>query len=126
MWVTLLLTLVLGMSLGVMLNELVLGGGQAESSEEDRRGGRTNRFKNMLERELDLSAEQTQDLEKVLGANDEKARDFWKQTRSAYAELRTEFRQEIRALLTPEQQKRFDEMMAKHDKERHQRRTKKR
>jgi hypothetical protein len=126
MWVTLLLTLVLGMSLGVMLNELVLGGGQGEAEERGDRASRTGRFKTMLVRELGLSAEQTKDLEKVLNANDVKARDFWKHTRSAYAELRTEFRQEIRNLLTSDQQKRFDEMMAKHDEERHRRRTNKR
>jgi Spy/CpxP family protein refolding chaperone len=125
MWFTLLLTLVLGMSLGVMLDELVLGGVEDKGSRNGDREDRTARFKAMLERELDLSPEQTAQLEGVLSTNNERARAFWSHTREEYRELRNDFRQEIRALLTPEQQKRFDDRMAEHDEKRHRRDSKK-
>lgn len=124
MWVTLLLTLVLGMSLGVMLNELVLGGERGERSERSERGqdgdrkDRSERFKTWLEKELELSSEQIANLENVLDAYNERSRKVWSQSQDAYHDLRMEFRQEVRALLNPEQQKRFNEMMAEHDKRR--------
>ena len=124
MWVTLLLTLVLGMSLGVMLNELVLGGerdeqsGRSSRAQDGDRKDRSARFKAWLEKELDLSSEQMANIENVLGAYNEKSREIWSQSQDAYRDLRMEFRQEVRALLNSEQQKRFDEMMAEHDKRR--------
>ena len=121
MWVTLFLTLVLGMSLGVMLNELVMGGERGERSERSQDGDRKDRsarFKTWLEKELDLSSEQIANLEKVLDAYNEKSREIWSQSQNAYRDLRTEFRQEVRDVLNPEQKKRFDEMMAKHDERR--------
>lgn len=118
MWVTLLLTLVLGMSLGVLLDEFVLGGDRGARRQDDSREDRSGRFKAMLVRELELSPEQVEGLERILASNNEKARAFWRDTRSAYAELRKQFREEIRALLRPEQQQRFDEMMVEHDQRR--------
>lgn len=120
-WVSLTLTLVLGISLGILLDELVLGGERDSRRGESSRQSRTERFKAKLENELDLSREQKEELEKALASSNERARAFWKETRSAYSELRKEFRQEIRALLTPEQQKRFDEMMAREDARRKKR-----
>jgi uncharacterized membrane-anchored protein YhcB (DUF1043 family) len=114
MWVALFLTLILGMSLGVLLDRNLTG----QRSQGDRRTS----FKERLESELQLSPEQKEELEKVLTANRARADDFWKQTRSSYAELRQEFRQLIRALLTPEQQERFDAMMAEIDARRAARR----
>ena len=121
MWVTLLLTLVLGMSLGVMLNEFVLGGeqsGRSSRAQDGDRKDRSARFKAWLEKELDLSSEQMANIENVLGAYNEKSREIWSQSQDAYRNLRMEFRQEVRAFLNSEQQKRFDEMMAEHDKRR--------
>jgi Spy/CpxP family protein refolding chaperone len=114
MWVTLFLTLILGMSLGILLDRNLTG----QRHQDDRKTS----FKDMLESELGLSPEQKEELEKVLTANRARADDFWTQTRSSYAELRQEFRQLIRALLTPEQQERFDDMMAEIDARRAARR----
>jgi Spy/CpxP family protein refolding chaperone len=121
MWATLSLALVLGMSLGILLDRFVLD--RNDSRTQRRHTDGSDRFLTKLERELDLSSEQKAQLEKVLSANRQKARDFWKQTRGSYAELREEFRQEIRTVLTPEQQKRFDEMMAEEDARRRERRN---
>jgi Spy/CpxP family protein refolding chaperone len=124
MWATLSLTLVLGMSLGILLDRFVLDRDDSRTQRRHRDG--SDHFLTKLERELDLSSEQKAQLEKVLAANRQKARDFWKHTRGSYAELRQEFRQEIRTVLTPEQQKRFDEMMAKEDARRRERRSEER
>jgi len=127
MWVTLLLTLVLGMSLGVMLNELVMGGERGEQNERGERSGpsqdsdrkeRSQRFKTRLEKELELVPEQVTNLEALLDDYNEKSRGIWSQSQEAYRDLRMEFRQELRGFLNPEQQKRFDELMAEHDKRR--------
>ena len=118
MWATLVLTLVLGMSLGVLLDRNI----DFFQSRDGNRQSRSGRFLSMLETELDLSSEQKEDLTKVLAANREKADAFWREARSSYAELRKEFREQIRTVLNPEQQERFDAMMAKHDAQREQRR----
>lgn len=118
MWLTLLLTLVLGMSLGILLDALVLGRDDVANQHDQSRGDRTERFKAKLERELSLTSDQMRKLETVLAANREKADAFWKQSRESYNELRKEFRQAIRDTLTPEQQTKYDEMVRKHDERR--------
>lgn len=117
-WVTLLLTLVLGMSIGVVLNELCLGGERSSRSQDGDRKDRSAGFKAWLEKELDLSSDQIGNLENVLDAYNEKSREIWSQSQNAYRDLRMEFRQEVRAILKSEQQKRFDELMAEHDERR--------
>jgi Spy/CpxP family protein refolding chaperone len=124
MWVTLLLTLILGMSLGVMLNELVLGGEKGERNERSSRStdndreSRSQRFKSWLQKELELAPEQVEQLEKLLDGYSEKSRQISSQSQKAYHDLRMEFRQEVRTFLNPEQLERFNELMARHDERR--------
>jgi len=118
MWLTLLLTLILGVSLGILLDALVLGRDDVGSRHDRSRGDRTERFKSKLESELGLTPEQMQELDTVLASNREKADALWKQSRESYLELRKELRQAIRDTLTPEQQKKYDEMVAEHDERR--------
>jgi Spy/CpxP family protein refolding chaperone len=124
MYVTLLLILVLGMSLGVLLDRFVLieARGDTRESRDHREHG--ERFINHLQSELKLSPEQRESLEDKLATNREKAEAFWKETRSSYGELRKEFRKDIRDLLTPDQQKRYDELLAAEDARRRERRQK--
>ncbi len=117
MWATLVLTLILGMSLGVRLDRNLHFWSHGHDSES-----RSRRFMSMLEKELELSSEQKENLTKVLAANREKADAFWSDTRNSYAELRKEFRKQIRSVLNPEQQERFDAMMAEVDARREERR----
>ncbi len=117
MWATLVLTLILGMSLGVLLDRNIDFWSHGHDSES-----RSRRFMSMLEKELELSSEQKENLTKVLAANREKADAFWSDTRNSYAELRKEFRKQIRSVLNPEQQERFDAMMAEVDARREERR----
>jgi Spy/CpxP family protein refolding chaperone len=118
MWLTLLLTLILGMCLGILLDALVLGRDEGGDRRNQSRGDRTERYKAKLENELGLTPDQMNELDRVLTSNREKADAFWKQSRESYNELRKEFRQAIRALLTPEQQEKYDEMVRKHDERR--------
>ena len=118
MWLTLLLTLVLGMSLGILLDALVLGRDDVQSGHNQSRGEKTERFKAKLENELGLTPDQMQELDTILASNREKADAFWKQSRESYNELRKDFRQAIRDILTPEQQTQYDEMVRKHDERR--------
>ncbi len=118
MWLTLLLTLILGMSLGILLDALVLGRDDRGGPHGQSDGDRNERFKAKLESELGLTPEQMQELDTVLASNREKADVFWKQSRKSYQELRKEFRQAIRDMLTPEQQNKYDEMVRKHDERR--------
>ncbi|MFQ5789116.1 MAG: Spy/CpxP family protein refolding chaperone [Acidobacteriota bacterium] len=112
MWLTLALTLVLGMSVGILLDRWVLDPHEGWQSRGHRHRDRGERLLSRLDEELGLSAEQRARLEKLLADNREKAHAFWKETRDAYSQLRQEFRHQIRALLSAEQQERFDELYA--------------
>ena len=124
MWATLLLTLVLGMSLGVLLDRFVFNEARGDTQRSRGHRGHGGRFIDRLESELRLSPEQRENLEQILTVNREKADAFWEETRSSYSELRKEFRQVIRDSLAPEQQKRFDEMLAAEDAKRKKRNKK--
>jgi hypothetical protein len=124
MYVTLLLTLILGMSLGVLLDRFVLNEARGDTRQSRERRSHGERFIDHLQSELKLSTEQRENLEQMLAVNREKADAFWKKTRSSYTELRKEFRQDIRKLLTPDQQKRYDELLAAEDARRKQRNQK--
>lgn len=117
MWASLLLTLIVGMGMGVAIDRLAL--------ERDGRGGdrrdRGARLAARLNSELQLTPEQQVKVEATLASNRERAQQFWNESRSAYETLREEFRRDIRALLTPEQQERFDEMVQRDDERRRRR-----
>jgi hypothetical protein len=110
------------MSLGILLDRFVLNVRMDDFAHDRDRESRNERFIEHLDHELNLSPQQKVELQDVLGANRTKADAFWKETRSSYAELRKEFRQEIRALFSPEQQKRYDEILAEADAKREKRR----
>lgn len=125
MWVTVAASLVLGMSLGVLLDRFALspGGLLARDSAEHR--SRSERFLAMLAEELDLTAEQRGELERVLAANREKARAYWAESRREFDSLRERFRHDIRSLLSPDQRSRFDDLMEREDARRRKRRSEK-
>jgi uncharacterized membrane-anchored protein YhcB (DUF1043 family) len=120
MWAALGLTLVLGVGLGVVLDRVVLDAPRHESHARDLRE-RDQQLLERLVRELGLTPEQRGRLDRVLDANRGRAHAFWKQTRGSYAELRAEFRRDIRGLLDPKQQRLFDQIAAREDREREER-----
>ncbi len=117
MWVSLVLTLIVGVGMGVAIDRLVL-------ERDGRGGGRRDRGARLAERfnrELQLTSEQQAAVEAALASNRERAREFWSQSQASFETLRSEFRQDIRALLNPEQQERFDEMVRRDDEGRRRR-----
>ncbi len=113
MWVVLGLTLLSGVGLGVALDRLVLDPAMESRGQSHDRGEHRMRYVQRLERELGLSPEQKVQLEEALEAHGDKARECRDDARSEYAKLRERFRDDVRALLTPEQRDRFDEMLAR-------------
>ncbi|MGH9461685.1 MAG: hypothetical protein ACRD1X_10745 [Vicinamibacteria bacterium] len=116
-WASLLSTLIVGMGMGVAMDRLVL---DRDARGGDRRG-RVSGLAERLNNELRLTPEQQTKVEAALTANQERAREFWRESQTAYETLRNEFRQDIRTLLTPEQRARFDEMIRRGDDRRRRR-----
>jgi len=114
MWASLCLTLIVGMGAGVAVDRLLL---DRDGRDGDRRE-RGDRLVTRLTRELQLTSEQQAAVEAALVSNRERARQFWDESQTAFETLRKEFRQEIRALLNPEQQERFDDMEQREDERR--------
>lgn len=126
MWATLLVTLVTGAGLGVLVDRLVLLPTVHSSARDgsDRRGEHREHGRRLMETlraELELSEDQAAALEEVMSANHETARSFWRESRREFDTLRQRFRSDIRALLTEEQNERFDRLLAERDA-RHQER----
>jgi len=118
MWAALAVALVAGLGSGVALDRLVLSGPPRAERRAHEHRQRAERYVEELTRELDLSPEQRSRVESILEANHEKARAYWERARDEYRTLREEFRSEIRAALTAEQQQRFDELLALRDSKR--------
>ena len=116
-WLSLALTLVVGMSLGVAVDRLVVPPNEVPVSDRAPRRGREQARKLVawLDKELNLTPEQEAKLEELRIANREKAHTFWKDYQKSYSRLRREFRQEIRSLLDPQQEKRFDALLERID-----------
>lgn len=121
MGVTLVATLVIGMGVGIIVDRFLLPVTVHSGSRDvERRGSgeHRDRGRRMVERlrsGLDLSDEQAVLLEEVVNENHETAHEFWKNSRQEYETLRQQFRADIRALLTDEQQGKFDEMVAEYE-----------
>jgi Spy/CpxP family protein refolding chaperone len=113
MWMVLGLTLLSGVGLGVALDRLVLDPAMESRGQSHDRDEHRRRYVLRLERALDLSPEQKAGLEEALEAHGKKARECREDARSEYAKLGERFREDVRALLTPEQRDRFDEMLAR-------------
>jgi hypothetical protein len=122
MWVALGLTLLSGVGAGVALDRLVLidvfGAGERSHDHEARR----QRYLDKLDREIGLSPEQRAQVEQILELSHQKAHAIEDGKRAEYAKLRQQFRDEVGAILEPGQRGRFDQMLARDDRERRQRR----
>jgi Spy/CpxP family protein refolding chaperone len=123
MWLALALAVVAGAGLGVALDRLVLGPRASASTSrnegsEERHQRHEKRLLERLRSELDLEPDQEARLKDLLENNHDRARAFWDNVHQDYARLRQDFRSQIRALLTPEQQTRFDRMLERQDSRR--------
>lgn len=78
-----------------------------------RRVDRQQRYQQMLERfgtQLNLTPEQKEQVKVLFEAKRQKMKALREETRPRYDEIRRAAKEDIRKLLTPEQQKKFDQM----------------
>jgi hypothetical protein len=118
MWVVLGLTLVSGIGAGVVLDRLVLIEVFGQKRHSRDHASYRQRYIDKLDTELGLSADQKARLEQILEAAHEQVQTAKDRARAEYRKLRQQARDQIRSILDQEQQRRFDEMMARHDRER--------
>jgi Spy/CpxP family protein refolding chaperone len=112
-WLVLLVVFVLGSVTGAALTGLYrsrAGGGGAEARER----AMHERFEKMRS-ELSLTDQQTTSVRTILDETRNEYRALRTELRPRFEEPRMKARTRIRALLTPEQQKKFDAMMAQQD-----------
>lgn len=106
-WKAVLWALVAGILLGVAVTRVVHS--RRGFSPERRHG----RMAEMMGRKLKLSPEQKEKLREILKAKREKMRAMRSEMEPKLDELRQSTRLEIRAILTPEQQEKFDRLEEK-------------
>lgn len=80
-----------------------------------RRRSGPERFIQNLTRDLNLTPDQVEKIKVILDESNQKFRDFRRQLRPQFDELRKEGRGRIRQVLTPEQVTKFDEIMSRLD-----------
>jgi hypothetical protein len=85
-----------------------------------RRGPNTERMLNKLSGKLDLDAGQRKSVESVLLAKSAELEKLHKETRDSFERVRLSTQDEIRKVLKPDQQKKFDELSARWE-QRHKR-----
>jgi len=73
-------------------------------------GGLRTNFVEKLHRDLKLSAEQHQRIEKIVAESQERTKELWKQAGQPIRNEVQETKEKIRAELTPEQRQRFEEL----------------
>jgi Spy/CpxP family protein refolding chaperone len=111
-WLVLIAVFVLGCVTGVALTGLYRS--RASSGPESRERAMHERFERMRT-ELSLTDQQTTAVRTILDETRNEYRALRTELRPRFEEPRMKARSRIRALLTPEQQKKFDALVAKQD-----------
>lgn len=111
MWLVLMAVFVLGVATGAALTGLYRS---RASGPEARERAMHERFEKMR-RELNLTDEQTTAVRTILDETRNEYRALKTELRPRFEEPRQKARARIRALLNPEQQKKFDAMVAQQD-----------
>jgi len=111
MWSVLVGVFVLGAITGAALSGLYRS---RASGSETREKAMHERFENMR-RELSLTDEQTTAVRAIIDETRKEYRALRAELRPRFEEPRQKARKRIRALLTPDQQKKFDAMVAQQD-----------
>jgi hypothetical protein len=71
-------------------------------------------FVGQLSNRLDLTAQQDQQIQKIVADGQQRSRDLWKLVAPQFQVLWHDTRQQIRDALTPEQRKQFEQLMKQH------------
>ena len=117
MWLVLVAVFVLGSVTGVALTGLYRSRAAAGDRPESREKAMHERFEKMRT-ELKLTDEQTKAVQAIIGETRNEYRALRTELRPRFEEPRQKARTRIRALLTPEQQQKFDGMIAQQDAQR--------
>ena len=118
LWLAVAVVFTLGCATGAFLDSayrLRAGGARNES-----RGGRRNpeHMFEKMRRELELDERQAAEVHQILDETRNEYRNLRSEARPRFDAIRQSARTRIRALLTPEQQQRFDARVAEMDKRR--------
>lgn len=117
-WLVLLVVFVLGSVTGAALTGLYRSrAGAGSGGAEARERAMHERFEKMRS-ELKLTDQQTTSVRTILDETRNEYRALRTELRPRFEEPRTKARARIRALLTPEQQQKFDAMVAQQDAQR--------
>lgn len=71
-------------------------------------------FLRRMQKQLDLTASQSDDIAKIVKASQERTRPLWEKISPSLKLEMKKVREEIRQVLTPDQQKKFDELLKSH------------
>ena len=112
-WLVLVVVFVLGCATGVALTGLYRSRASGDRP-ETRERAMNERFERMRN-ELSLTEQQTTSVRTILDETRNEYRALRTELRPRFEEPRLKARSRIRALLTPEQQKKFDAMVAQQD-----------
>jgi len=112
-WLVLVVVFVLGSITGAALTGLYRSRAGADRPEK----AMHERFEKMRS-ELNLTDEQTKSISAILDETRNEYRSLRVELRPRFEEPRQKARTKIRALLTPEQQQKFDALVAQHDTQR--------
>ena len=115
MWLVLVAVFLLGSVIGAALTGLIRSRASGERPDHER--AMKERFDKMRS-ELNLSDQQTTAVRAILEETRNEYRALKTELRPRFEEPRQKARTRIRALLTPEQQQKFDAMVAQHDAQR--------
>jgi|SRR5688572_17691256 hypothetical protein len=110
-WLLIVLVFALGGVTGAAIDRFFVRSAVDPSSASANRNGGPTRYINALKQDLNLSEEQTKSIREILDVNRKEFRGLMSEC-SGMTELRARTDSRIKALLSPEQQVRFDELQA--------------
>ena len=118
LWLAVAVVFALGCATGVFLDSAYRL--RAGAARNESRGGRRNpeHMFEKMRRELELDERQAAEVRKILDETRNEYRALRSEARPRFDAIRQSARTRIRALLTPEQQQRFDARVAEKDKRR--------
>lgn len=112
-WLVLLGVFLLGGVTGAALDSVYRL--RSSASQQHREGGKGEAFKNMLRSELGLTDQQSQQIDTIVNETRTEFRALRAEARPRYDAIRRKERERIRAVLNPEQQQKFDQLIARKD-----------
>ena len=116
-WLVVVGVFLLGCVTGASLDSLYRLGASGDDARHERGGGRRDKERvfEKMKSDLQLTDQQSAEVRAIIDQSREEYRALRSEVRPRYEEVRARARARIRALLTPEQQQRFDAEIAERD-----------